>query len=71
MPVNPARQLVCVALTVTVRVDPHDPELLERLNEDGRQASIADIVSWEIRSNLESVSYVSAVVISSRKEVKP
>jgi hypothetical protein len=50
--------LIAITVKVTVHVDPTDDELLERFDESSGSFSIADVVSAEIESNLESVSYV-------------
>lgn len=71
MALNDGGRFVCVALIVTVEVDSADSELLERLGEADGRASVVDIVSAEINSNLESVSYVCQVsVIPRGKEVR-
>jgi hypothetical protein len=47
---------------VIVAVDLTDLELIETIAESGKR--VADIVTTEILSNLESISYVAAVVAS-------
>ena len=41
-----------------VHVDPADHELLDRVNQSTGPISVADVARSEIKSNLESVSYV-------------
>jgi hypothetical protein len=49
---------------VMVTVDPADEELIERIQQSGGALSVADVVCNEIESNLESVSYVTAVAVA-------
>lgn len=54
-----------IRLIVIVLVDVTEPGLTEALAASGRQpSSLADIVSSEVISNLESVSYVESVIVS-------
>jgi hypothetical protein len=54
-----------IRLIVIVLVDVTEPSLTEALAASGRQpSSLADLVSSEVVSNLESVSYVESVIVS-------
>ena len=55
---------ITVEFAVTVQVDPTDDELLDRYDQASGPFSITDVVRSEIRSNLESVSYVRHVSIA-------
>lgn len=59
---------VVVRLSLTVHVDPSDDELLDRYDRTCGPFSIANVVSDEVRSNLESVSYVRHVSIEQPTE---
>ena len=59
------KRIVEVRLIVIVRVDVTEPSLTEALAASSRQpSSLAEVVSSEVVSNLESVSYVESVVVS-------
>jgi hypothetical protein len=59
------KRIVEVRLIVIVLVDLTEPSLTEALAASGRQpSSLADLVSSEVVSNLESVSYVESVIVS-------
>ena len=65
MPGASSKRTVEVRLLVTVSVDLTDPELTHVLKTERRQpTAIADIVRQEVVSNLESVSYVDAALVS-------
>ena len=54
-----------IRLIVIVLVDVTEPSLTEALTASGSQpSSLADLVSSEVVSNLESVSYVESVIVS-------
>lgn len=54
-----------IRLIVIVLVDVTDPSLTDALAASGSQpSSLADLVSSEVVSNLESVSYVESVIVS-------
>ncbi len=58
------KRLVEVRLIVIVRVDVTEPSLTEALAASSRQpSSLAEVVSSEVVSNLESVSYVESVTV--------
>lgn len=59
------KRIVEVRLIVIVLVDLTEPSLTEALAASGGQpSSLAAVVSSEIVSNLESVSYVESVIVS-------
>ena len=59
------KRIVEVRLIVIVRVDVTEPSLTEALAASSRQpSSLAEVVSSELVSNLESVSYVESVIVS-------
>ena len=59
------KRIVEVRLIVIVLVDLTEPSLTEALIASGSQpSSLADIVSSEVVSNLESVPYVESVIVS-------
>ena len=59
------KRIIEVRMIVIVMVDVTDPSLIEALAASGKNPSaLAEIVSSEVVSNLESVSYVEAVVVS-------
>ena len=59
------KRIVEVRMIVIVLVDLTEPGLTDALAASGRQpSSIADIVSSEVVSNLESVSYIESVIVS-------
>lgn len=58
------KRIVEVRLIVIVRVDVREPSLTEALAASGSQpSSLAEVVSSEVVSNLESVSYVESVIV--------
>ena len=58
------KRIVEVRLIVIVRVDVTEPSLTEALAASRRQpSSLAEVVSSEVVSNLESVSYVESVTV--------
>jgi hypothetical protein len=56
-------QFINVSLTVTVCVDPLDDELLDMFDAAKGRFSVVEVVCDEIKSNLESVSYVRKVSV--------
>ena len=59
------KRIVEVRLIVIVRVDLTEPSLTDALAASGTQpSSLAEVVSSEVVSNLESVSYVESVIVS-------
>ena len=52
-----------VRLLVVVTVDVTNPELIEMLQTQ-HPSSVADVVASEVRSNLESVPYVGAAIVT-------
>lgn len=59
------KRIVEVCLIVIVRVDLTEPSLTDALAASTRQpSSLAEVVSSEVVSNLESVSYVESVIVS-------
>ena len=59
------KRIIEVRMIVIVTVDVTDPSLIEALAASGKNPSaLADVVSSEVVSNLESVSYVDAVIVS-------
>lgn len=48
---------------MAVTVDPTDDELVDRVEKPTGHFSISEVVSAEIESNLESVSYVRRVSV--------
>lgn len=59
------KRIIEVRLIVIVRVDLTEPSLTEALAASSRQpSSLAEVVSSEVVSNLESVSYVESVIVS-------
>ena len=54
-------QLEEIELRVTVCIDSTSEKLLERIANSAGVASPADIVRYEVESNLESVGYVRRV----------
>ena len=59
------KRIVEVRLIVIVLVDLTEPGLTDALAALGRQpSSLADVVSSEVVSNLESVSYIESVIVS-------
>ena len=57
------KRIVEVRLIVIVLIDITNPEFVENLAASGCE-HVVDVVSSEIVSNLESVSYVESVVAS-------
>ena len=59
------KRIVEVRMIVIVFVDVTDPSLADALAaSDNNPSSLADVVSSEVLSNLESVSYVESVIVS-------
>ena len=59
------KRIVEVRMIVIVTVDVTAPSLIEALAASGKNpSSLAEVVSSEVVSNLESVSYVEAVIVS-------
>jgi hypothetical protein len=59
------KRIVEVRMIVIVLVDVTDPSLADALAaSDNTPSSLADVVSSEVLSNLESVSYVESVIVS-------
>ncbi len=59
------KRIVEVRLIVIVLVDITEPSLTEALAASGgKSPSLAAVVSSEVVSNLESVSYVESVIVS-------
>jgi hypothetical protein len=59
------KRIVEVRLIVIVMVNLTEPSLTEALAASGGQpSSLAHVVSSEVVSNLESVSYVESVIVS-------
>lgn len=61
---NDLKRSVVVRLIVIVTVDVTDEEFLEFLAAAGKSTSVAEVVSSEIASNLESIRYLEAVAVS-------
>ena len=62
---SPPKRTTEVRLLVTAIVDLADDALAEALKADHRQpSSVATVVAEEVVSNLESVSYIDAVIVS-------
>jgi RNA 3'-terminal phosphate cyclase len=58
----PRRLEVRLIVSVVVKLD--DDQLMEALAAAGTPGSVAEVVSSEVASNLESVRYIEAVVVS-------
>ena len=58
------QRIVEIRLIVVVSVDVWNAELLDRIGAATSPSSVRDVVSSEVTSNLESVPYVEAVVVS-------
>jgi len=59
------KRIVEVRMIVIVLVDVTEPSLADALAALGTNpSSLADVVSSEVVSNLESVSYVESVIVS-------
>jgi hypothetical protein len=58
------KRIAEIRLIVTVLVDLADEQLKETLAKSGKTSSVAEVVSSEVVSNLESVSYIDAAVVS-------
>lgn len=59
------KRIVEVRMIVIVLVDITEPSLTEALAASGgKSSSLAAVVSSEVVSNLESVSYVESVIVS-------
>ena len=62
---NDRKRCVEVRLIVIVVVDVTAPSLIETLAASGKNpSSVAEVVASEVVSNLESVSYVEAAIVS-------
>ena len=54
-----------MAAYVIVDVDITDPEFIDALKSEHRQpSSVTEVVTSEVVSNLESVSYIDSVIVS-------
>jgi len=61
---NDRKRLVEVRMIVIVLVDLTETDLTDALAASRRQpSSLADLVSSEVVSNLESVSYIESVIV--------
>jgi hypothetical protein len=61
----PPKRTAEVRMLVVVTIDLTDPELAEALKAQHRQSSsVAELVTQEVVSNLEAVSYVDAAIVS-------
>ncbi len=59
------KRTVEVRMIVIVLVDLTEPSFIEALAASGSQpSSVAEVVSSEVVSNLESVSYIESVIVS-------
>ena len=59
------KRIIEIRLIVIVLVDVTEPSFIEALAASGSNpSSVAEVVSSEVVSNLESVSYVESVVVS-------
>ena len=59
------KRFVEVRLIVIVVVDVTEPSLTEALAASGKNpSSVAEVISSEVVSNLESVSYIESVIVS-------
>ena len=59
------KRFIEVRMIVIVVVDLTEPSLTEALAASGKNpSSVADVVSSEVVSNLESVSYIESVIVS-------
>ncbi len=59
------KRFVEVRMIVIVVVDVTEPSLTEALAAFGKNpSSVADVVSSEVVSDLESVSYIESVIVS-------
>jgi hypothetical protein len=59
------KRIVEVRLIVIVLVDVTEPSFTEALAASGNNpSSVATVVSSEVVSNLESVSYIESVIVS-------
>ena len=59
------KRIVEVRMIVIVLVDVMDPSFIEALAASASNpSSVAQVVSSEVVSNLESVSYVESVIVS-------
>lgn len=62
---NDRKRIIEVRMIVIVLVDVTEPSLIEALAASGSNpSSVAEVVSSEVVSNLESVSYVETVIVS-------
>jgi hypothetical protein len=60
--------LVEVSVLVVASVDAEDEDLSEAVRDSRGDRTIADVVRDEIKSNLESVSYVRHVAIMTKSK---
>lgn len=59
------KRTVEVRMLVIAIIDLTDPELAEALKAEHRQpSSVTEVVAREVVSNLESVSYIDAAIVS-------
>ena len=59
------KRIVEVRMIVIVLVDVTEPRFIEALAASGNNpSSVAQVVSSEVVSNLESVAYVESVIVS-------
>ena len=59
------KRIIEVRMIVIVMVNVADPSLIEVLAATAKNpSSLSEVVSSEVVSNLESVSYVEAVIVS-------
>lgn len=62
---NKSNRIVEVRIIVIVLVNVAEPGFAEALTTSGKNpSSVAEVVSSEVVSNLESVSYVESVIVS-------
>ncbi len=62
---NDRKRIVEVRMIVIVLVDVTEPSFMEALAASGNNpSSVATVVSSEVVSNLESVSYIESVIVS-------
>ena len=59
------KRIVEIRMIVIVLVDVTEPSFMEALAASGTNpSSVAQVVSSEVVSNLESVSYIESVIVS-------
>ena len=59
------KRIIEVRMIVIVLVDVTEPSFIEALATSGsKPSSVAQVVSSEVASNLESVAYVESVIVS-------